>query len=115
VRDGPGPAGLFLVLDGYGKAMDQIFPGGLHNPEWAVTGYRQFGAILRAEHNRGVRGLIPLLTTLYAGSPESLATWTPRHDPPERSDPGSTDAAAVATNGMVRIPVRRSRRPEEPA
>ncbi|MFF8786092.1 hypothetical protein [Streptomyces sp. NPDC015125] len=60
----------FVVLDGYGKPMDQLYPGGLHNDKWAVTSYSQFGAILRAGHDRGVRGLIPLLTTLYAGSPE---------------------------------------------
>ncbi|MEE1782771.1 hypothetical protein PUR71_07555 [Streptomyces sp. SP17BM10] len=61
----------FVVLDGYGKPMDQLYPGGLHNAKWAVTSYPQFGAVLRAEHDRGVRGLIPLLTTLYAGGPEA--------------------------------------------
>ncbi|WP_331773284.1 hypothetical protein OG948_58865 (plasmid) [Embleya sp. NBC_00888] len=57
----------FVVLDGYGKPMDQMFPSGLRNEHWAVTGYSQFAAILRAEHDRGVRGLIPLLSTLFAG------------------------------------------------
>ncbi|KAA6212026.1 hypothetical protein CP973_21260 [Streptomyces albofaciens JCM 4342] len=61
----------FVVLDGYGKPMEQLFPGGLHNEKWAVTSYSQFGAVLRAEHDRGVRGLIPLLAALYAGAPRA--------------------------------------------
>ncbi|UQW99211.1 hypothetical protein [Streptomyces sp. RerS4] len=62
----------FIVLDGYGKSMEQLYPGGLHNEKWAVTSYSQFGAVLRAEHDRGVRGLIPLLATLYAGGRPKL-------------------------------------------
>ncbi|MFE4798267.1 hypothetical protein ACFRFL_25090 [Streptomyces sp. NPDC056708] len=61
----------FIVLDGYGKPMEQFYPGGLYNEKWAVTSYSQFGATLRAEHDRGVRGLVPLLATLYAGGPKS--------------------------------------------
>lgn len=59
----------FVVFDGFGKEMDQLFPAALHNDKWAVTSYPQFGAALRAEHDRGVCGLIPLLSALYAGSP----------------------------------------------
>ncbi|WP_199546329.1 hypothetical protein [Streptomyces sp. N35] len=60
----------FVVLDGYGKSMDQLYPDGLHNKKWSVTSYPQLGRVLRAEHDRGVGGLVPLLATLYSGSPE---------------------------------------------
>ncbi len=61
-------AKTFVVLDGYGMSMEQLFPGAESNDRWAVTSYRQFGAVLRAEHSRGVRGLVPLLAALYACS-----------------------------------------------
>lgn len=57
----------FIVLDAHGKSMEQLFPGGQFNDRWTVTSYLQFGAALRAEHSRGVRGLVPLLAALYAG------------------------------------------------
>jgi muconolactone delta-isomerase len=57
----------FLVVDTYGRPMDQTFFDGAHNAEWGVTSYAQFGAVLRAGHERGTRGLVPLLRALYAG------------------------------------------------
>ena len=57
----------FAVLDAYGKNMEQLFPGGQFNDRWLVTSYPQFGAVLRAGHEQGVRGLVPLLAALYAG------------------------------------------------
>jgi hypothetical protein len=70
----PGLPVRFIVLDGYGKPMEQLYPGGLHNEKWAVTSYSQFGAVLRDEHGQGVQGLVPLLATLYAGSTDSERT-----------------------------------------
>lgn len=75
---GPDLPARFVVLDCYGRSMAQLYPGGLHNEEWAVTSYEQFGEVLRAEHEAGVRGLIPLLSILYAGSPESKRDRTRR-------------------------------------
>jgi hypothetical protein len=57
----------FVVLDAYGKSMEQLFPGGQFNDQWLVTSYPQFGAVLRAGHEQGVQGLVPLLSALYAG------------------------------------------------
>lgn len=57
----------FIVLDAYGKSMDQLFPGGQFNDKWLVTSYPQFGRVLRAAYEQGVRGLVPLLAALYAG------------------------------------------------
>lgn len=65
----PGHSRRYLVLDAYGKDIDQLFPGGTHNSEWTVTGYGEFGSALREAHKQGTPGLGPLLTTLYAGSP----------------------------------------------
>jgi hypothetical protein len=58
----------FVVLDAYGKSMERMFPDGEFNDRWLVTSYPQFGAVLRAGYEQGVRGLVPLLTALYAGS-----------------------------------------------
>lgn len=67
VATGRSPA--LVVLDAYGKSMDQLFPAGKHNALWSVTSYAQLGSVLRAAHEEGVRGLVPLLATLYAGAP----------------------------------------------
>lgn len=56
-----------VVLDAYGKNMEQLFPGGQFNDQWLVTSYLQFGAVLRAGYKQKVRGLVPLLAALYAG------------------------------------------------
>jgi hypothetical protein len=61
------PKTRFIVLDAYGKIMEQLFPAGQFNDHWLVTGYPQFGSVLRAAHARRVRGLVPLPTGLYAG------------------------------------------------
>lgn len=66
------PAGSavdMVVLDAGDRTMAQMFPGGEHNAHWQVTGYRNFGAALRARHAAGTTGLVPLLRALYA-SPE---------------------------------------------
>jgi len=57
----------FVVLDAYGKTMEQLFPDGQFNDQWLVTSYPQFGAVLRVGYEEGVRGLVPLLAALYAG------------------------------------------------
>jgi hypothetical protein len=57
----------FLVLDAYGKEMEQLFPEGQYNNQWDVTSYPQFGSVLRIAYEKGVRGLVPLLSALYAG------------------------------------------------
>jgi len=61
------PKKTFLVVDTYGRPMDQTFYDGQHNQEWGVTSYAQFGAVLRAGYERGIRGLVPLLRALYIG------------------------------------------------
>ncbi len=57
---------VFVVLDLYGKPMEELYPGGIHNEHWIVTSYAQFGAVLRAEYELGARGLVPLLSAIYA-------------------------------------------------
>jgi hypothetical protein len=57
-----------IVLDAYGKSMEQMFPNADFNDRWIVTSYAAFGAVLRAEHTDSTRGLVPLLAALYAGS-----------------------------------------------
>lgn len=57
----------FVVLDAYGHSMEEMFPGGQFNARWQVTSYSQFGAVLRAGYEQGVRGLVGLLEALYAG------------------------------------------------
>ena len=66
----------FIVLDAHGMSMEQLFPDGEFNEPWMVTSYPQFGAVLRKDYERGVRGLVPLLATLYAGRLRSIATNT---------------------------------------
>jgi hypothetical protein len=56
-----------VVLDAYGKSMEQLFPGGQFNDRWLVTSYQAFGAVLRAGYRQRVGGLVPLLAAMYAG------------------------------------------------
>jgi hypothetical protein len=56
----------FVVLDGLGRTMDEMFPAGRSNKYWHVTSYAQFGQSLRSSYEAGCRGLTPLLSTLYA-------------------------------------------------
>ncbi len=93
----------FVVLDGYGKHMDQMFPGGLHNSEWSVTGYGQFASVLRAEPDRGTRGLTPLLTTVYAGVLAEPATQSTRSQPTTRTT-GRPDDGLQAVQSSRRAP-----------
>ena len=55
-----------VVLDAAGRTMGEMFKDGYSNAEWEVTSYGQFSSSLRSSHEKGVPGLIPLLTTLYA-------------------------------------------------
>jgi hypothetical protein len=63
----------FVVLDAHGMNMEQLFPDGAVNEKWMVTSYPQLGALPRRECERGVRGLVPLLATLYAGRLRRIA------------------------------------------
>jgi hypothetical protein len=56
----------FVVLDGLGRTMDEMFPAGRSNKCWHVTSYAQFGESLRGSYDAGSLGLVPLLSTLYA-------------------------------------------------
>ena len=58
-------AKTFVVLDVWARPMDRTFYWGEHNDKWALTSYARFGAVLRAEHERGVPHLVPLLSALY--------------------------------------------------
>lgn len=56
-----------VVLDAYGKSMEQLFPDGQFNDRWLVTSYPAFGAVLRVGYEQGAGGLVPLLAAMYAG------------------------------------------------
>ncbi len=69
--DGIDPGGTqhYIVLDAFGKTIEELYPGGSHNSHWTVTSYAQFGDTLRRAYAQGNLGLAPLIRALYAGSP----------------------------------------------
>ena len=63
-----------------------------------VTSYPQFGAVLRKDYERGVRGLVPLLATLYAGR---LRSFTHRCTQPPVYFVHPLDNAACGSTAMT--------------
>ena len=71
----------FVLLDAYSRPAGTVFPAhpanpdwpkARHNHRWRTVGYAEFGAALRRAHDSGTRGLVPLLTALWADSSHRL-------------------------------------------
>jgi hypothetical protein len=58
----------FVLVDALSRPASTLFPGARHNHRWRTVGYADLGATLRTAHDCGTRGLVPLLTTLWADS-----------------------------------------------
>ncbi|MEO3773959.1 hypothetical protein [Micromonospora halophytica] len=58
----------FVLLDPFSRPVSTLFPNGRHNHRWRTVGYSELGVGLRTAHDRGVRGLTPLIASLWADS-----------------------------------------------
>jgi hypothetical protein len=58
----------FVLIDAFSRPASTVFPGARHNHRWRTVGYAEIGATLRTAYDCGIRGLVPLLTTLWADS-----------------------------------------------